>query len=187
MTQTDRFIVVTGGPGSGKTTLLAALARRGVVVMPEAGRAVIRDEMAKGGLALPWADRLRFARRMLDHDLACHERARRETRPVFFDRGIPDIAGYLDLCGLPRPGRLIAAMARCRYRPQVLIAPPWREIFASDAERRQDFDEARRTDAAMRAVYRGLGYALIELPLADLATRLDFVSRAFPDLAGGNG
>ena len=42
----DRFFVVTGGPGSGKSTLLAALAEQGLPHMPEAGRAVIRDEVA---------------------------------------------------------------------------------------------------------------------------------------------
>ena len=42
----DRFFVVTGGPGSGKSTLLAALAAQGLPHMPEAGRAVIREEVA---------------------------------------------------------------------------------------------------------------------------------------------
>ncbi|QSB44049.1 AAA family ATPase [Tsuneonella flava] len=43
----DRFFIVTGRPGSGKSTLLAALAEQGLPHMPEAGRAVIRDEVAR--------------------------------------------------------------------------------------------------------------------------------------------
>ncbi|HEY8603060.1 AAA family ATPase [Tsuneonella suprasediminis] len=41
----DRFFIVTGGPGSGKSTLLAAPAEKGLPHMPEAGRAVIREEV----------------------------------------------------------------------------------------------------------------------------------------------
>ena len=49
----DRFLVVTGVPGSGKTSLITELARRGLHTIPESGRAIIREEMAHGGDALP--------------------------------------------------------------------------------------------------------------------------------------
>ena len=45
--------VITGGPGSGKTSLIAALAANGLDVMQEVGRAIIQDEVHKGGRALP--------------------------------------------------------------------------------------------------------------------------------------
>ncbi|NIY98449.1 AAA family ATPase, partial [Salipiger sp. HF18] len=54
----DQFFVVTGGPGVGKTSLITELARRGFHTNPESGRAIIREEMARGGDALPWADRM---------------------------------------------------------------------------------------------------------------------------------
>lgn len=57
MTDSERFVIVTGGPGAGKTTLIAELARRGLATSPEAGRAVIRDQRAVGGAGLPWIDR----------------------------------------------------------------------------------------------------------------------------------
>jgi len=49
----DRFFVVTGGPGAGKTSLIIELARRGVHTIPESGRAIIREELQRGGDALP--------------------------------------------------------------------------------------------------------------------------------------
>src|SRR3546814_13397103 len=55
------FHVITGGPGSGKRTLIEALAVEGFHHMPEAGRAIIRDQVKLGGAALPWADRAAFA------------------------------------------------------------------------------------------------------------------------------
>lgn len=94
---------------------------------------------------------------------------------VFHDRGVPDVIGYLNLCGLPIPRHLDRAARDLRYHRQVFIAPVWPEIFASDAERRQDLDEARRTFEAMAAVYPAYGYDLIELPRALVKTRAAFV------------
>jgi len=168
-------IVITGGPGSGKTSLIEALAAAGHPVEPEAGRAVIRSEQAIDGDALPWKDRVLFAARMTERDKAAHARRDDARRPVFFDRGLPDVVGYLRLSGLPVPEMLDQAARTLRYRPAVFIAPFWPEIFARDAERRQDAAEARRTLEAMAAVYPAYGYSLIELPKASVSDRMAFV------------
>ena len=55
------FFVITGGPGSGKTTLVEALRRAGYACSVEAGRAIIQDQVARGGRALPWIDPAAFA------------------------------------------------------------------------------------------------------------------------------
>src|SRR3546814_16105169 len=69
--------------------------------------------------------------------------------PVFFDRGVPDVMGYLRLCGLPVPPHVAKAVDVFRYDRRVFVAPSWPEIYAQDTERRQDFAEAERTCAAM--------------------------------------
>ena len=171
----DRFFVVTGGPGSGKSTLLALLAEQGLPHMPEAGRAVIRDEVAAGGTALPWDDRDAFAERMLTHDLNSYEDAQTKDGVLFFDRGIPDIIGYRILCGLGIPGDLTRAAESNRYNRHVFIAPPWAEIYAQDTERKQDWDEAVATHDVMVRVYQELGYVLVPLPLASPDKRAAFV------------
>ncbi|GGF01302.1 AAA family ATPase [Stappia taiwanensis] len=172
---TTRFHVVTGGPGSGKSTLLGALAGAGLSRTVEAGRAIIRDQVAIGGPALPWRDPAAFAEQMLAWDMRSHHMAQDLPGPVLFDRGVPDVLGYLDLCGLPVPAHMEAAACRFRYHPQVFIAPPWREIFHQDTERRQDFAEACRTYEAMARVYARLGYRLVELPRASVEERARFV------------
>lgn len=176
MTNDDAvFFVITGGPGAGKTTLLAALATAGHRVAPEAGRAIIRDQLAIDGPALPWRDRALFAELMLGFDMRSHGEAQAGGVPVFFDRGVPDSIGYLRLCGLPVPEHLDRAARAFRYASIVFAAPPWREIYVQDAERKQDFVEAERTYEAVTAAYRDLGYELVELPRADVATRAAFV------------
>lgn len=174
-TWAERFFVVTGGPGAGKSTLLEALAARGYATTEEAGRAIIRDQVAIGGTALPWADRSAFAELMLSWEMRSYRSATAAGGPVFFDRGVPDVAGYLRVCGLEVPPRVSRAMAIFRYAPTVFIAPPWPEIFGQDDERRQDLDEAERTHAAMVATYRAAGYDLVELPRGTVAARVAFV------------
>ncbi len=175
MQEHERFFVVTGGPGSGKTSLIEALASRGLHAMLEAGRAIIQDQVAIGGSALPWADRAAFAELMLSWELRSHREARERGGIVLFDRGLPDIVGYLSLCDLPVPPHIHAAASRFRYHPQVFIAPPWPEIFGQDAERKQSFDEARETYEAMVEAYTAQGYALIHLPRGSVEDRADFV------------
>ena len=171
----DRFFVITGGPGSGKSTLLAALGDHGIVHMPEGGRQIIRAQQAIGGTALPWADRDAFATAMLDHDKAIYRQALTHDGPVLFDRGIPDIIGYRALCGLSCPPDLVRAAAELRYNRTVFIAPPWREIYANDTERKQDWAEAVATHDAMVLAYEALGYDLVPLPLGLVAERAAFV------------
>lgn len=172
---TDHMFVITGGPGSGKSSLIAELAAQGIASMPEAGRAIIQDQVAIGGDALPWADRAAFAAQMLGWELRSHREARAPAGPVVLDRGIPDVIGYLRLCGLPVPAPAARAAAAYRYNPTVFIAPYWPEIYAQDAERKQDPAEAEATHDVMAQVYAELGYRLVPLPHASVAARAAFV------------
>lgn len=171
----DRFFVITGGPGSGKSTLVSALAEAGFATMPEAGRAIIRDQQAIGGTALPWADRGAFAEQMLGWELRSHAQAQSCSGPIVFDRGIADIIGYLTLSELPVPAYLHRAAALYRYNPTVFLAPFWAEIYATDVERRQSATEAEATAAAMLAAYGAAGYRVVTLPCAPVSERVAFV------------
>ncbi len=171
----DHLFVVTGGPGSGKSSLIEALGRRGVQSMPEAGRAIIRDQVRIGGTALPWDDRSAFAQLMLGWELRSHHEAAAMPGPVVMDRGVPDVVGYLTLCGLPVPDHVETAARLFVYNKRVFLAPFWSEIFTQDAERKQDRQEAEATCKVMADTYARLGYELIELPFVDIEARADFV------------
>ena len=112
---------------------------------------------------------------MLTRDLESYTGSHRHSGPVFFDRGIPDIVGYLRLEGLATPAHIRQAAAIHRYQPQVFLCPPWPAIYSTDSERKQTLETAVRTYDAMVAVYTALGHALIEVPRAPVAERLRFV------------
>lgn len=179
-----RFFVITGGPGSGKTSLIEALAADGIAHAEEAGRAIIRDQVAIGGTALPWADRRKFAELMLSWELRSHRMAQQRQGLVIFDRGVPDVAGYLQLIGEPVPEHVDRAARQFRYNALVFIAPPWREIFRQDEERKQTWEEAVRTCEAMAEIYTAYGYTLIPLPMVPVAERARFVAEKMTEAAG---
>ena len=173
----QRLHIITGGPGSGKSTLIDALAEAGVATSPEVGRSIIREEVARGGDALPWSNHLAFAERMIDREIAARNAARASGRTVVLDRGIPDVVGFLRVSGLAVPPHIDRTAHACRYNSRVFIAPWWAEIFTGDAERKQTLGEARATFAVMVQTYRDYGYTLVELPRATVAERVAFVLR----------
>ena len=170
-----RFHIITGGPGSGKTALIASLASFGFACSVEAGRGIIQDQVRIDGRALPWRDPLLFAELMLSWEMRSYHEAEHREGPVFFDRGVPDVLGYLRLMNIPAPEHMRNAAKEFRYNATVFIAPPWREIFHQDVERKQDFDEAVRTYDALVSTYTGLQYELVELPRATVEERSRFI------------
>lgn len=175
MKHPDSLYVITGGPGSGKTTLIDGLEALGYARSLEAGRGIIQHQAAIDGPALPWRDPALFAELMLSWEMRSYHAAQAHAGPVLFDRGVPDVIGYLTLCGLPVPPHCHEAATRHRYNRVVFIAPPWPEIFRQDAERKQDPELAQRTYASMVQTYGRLGYELVELPRAPVQERLRFV------------
>lgn len=171
----ENCIVVTGGPGMGKTSLIEYLHKKGYRHIPETGRKIIQQQSAQNGDALPWANRLAFANLMFEQSLADYLSVTEQKTPVFFDRGIPDVMGYLQLCQLDSPSAMNEAISQYRYHPVVFITPPWPAIYQQDIERKQSFEEAVQTYNIMYQLYTNLGYQLIELPKDTIEIRAAFI------------
>jgi predicted ATPase len=175
MTANDNLIVITGGPGTGKTTLLEELEQQGFRCSHEVARQIIQEQVAANGDALPWANTLRYTERMLAGSIAAFRENTPSPEIVFMDRGIPDVACYARLIGLPFFDGLKTACQTYRYNKIVFLAPPWKEIYATDSERKQTYAEAVATYEKMAEVYREYGYRSIELPKISPRQRAEFV------------
>ncbi|KAF0807075.1 hypothetical protein A6D6_01074 [Alcanivorax xiamenensis] len=168
-------IVLSGGPGAGKTSLLRALSGFGYHTVAESGRAVIQQQQARGGEALPWRNRQAFAAAMLDRDRRQYRRYANRDGPVFFDRGVVDVLGYARLERLRESAAMHWAARRHRYAPEVLMLPPWPDIYRNDQERKQTLAEAERTFQVLWNTYLDQGYRPLLVPRGTIAERRDWV------------
>lgn len=156
----------------GKTTLLRHLQAMGERVVEETARAVIREQVQSGGRGAPWLDNDLYVALCGERDIAIFDGLANETRRVFFDRGIIDSYGANG--STPSPA-LIEAVRTRRYNTHVFVLPPWREIYETDAERKQDWPEAERTfDLILRRLPE-LGYEAVVVPRASVEERVAFV------------
>lgn len=174
----ESYHIITGGPGAGKTTLIEALRARGYAAAGESGRAILKHQQRIDGPAQHHRDAALYAELMLARDMENHAAMAAAEGPVFFDRGVPELAGYFPMMGLATPAHFVRAAELYRYNKTVFLAPFWPEIYVNDAERRQDLAEAERSAAAGARIYPDLGYRVVELPKADVETRVDFVLAA---------
>jgi predicted ATPase len=169
----NRFVVISGCSGGGKSSLLAELGRRGYATVEEPGRRIVREEIACGGLALPWIDASAFLRRAFSLALADYVAASEYEGWVFFDRGLLDAAaGLQHLTG----EEVLPSVAQTHpYHPCAFLTPPWPEIYEADRERRHRFESAIEEYLRLLSVYPSLGYQIFILPKVDVAKRADFV------------
>jgi predicted ATPase len=143
----------------------------GEPVVEETHRAVIAEQVAAGSRAVPWEDYAACCELCVRRDIAKFDALAAETGRIFFDRGIPD--GFD--ARWDAPAELLAAARGRRYNAQVFVFPPWREIYQTDAERRQDWAKAEATFPRILCGLKRFGYEPIVVPKGDVAERTEFV------------
>ena len=175
-------VVITGGPGTGKTSVVQSLKNKGFTCFDEIIRdltaAAKKEEQVRDHIANPLAfvrDPFDFNTRLLEGRMAqYHSGSEHQTTIVFYDRGIPDVLAYMNYFGQSYTDYFERACRELRY-DEVILLPPWEEIYQVDAERMETYDEAVAIHGHLEGLYRDLGYGPLLVPKGSVMERTEFI------------
>ncbi len=178
----SKKVVITGGPGTGKTSVIKGLEENGFHCFHEIIRDMTSKAKAEGDpekfTSNPLVfvdDAFQFNKDLLygriKHYIASESI---QKSIIFFDRGIPDVLAYMDFFGQSYDQEFTVPCQNHKY-DHVFILPPWREIYVSDDERLETFEEAEKIHEALTETYTQFGYVPQEVPKGSVGDRIDFI------------
>jgi len=171
-------IVITGGPGTGKSTIIDELIRLQYTCMPEISRKITLDARKKGIDQLFLKKPLLFSQLLLDgREKQFVQASFNNAEIVFFDRGIPDVHGYMNYLGVDYPKNYIAKSLEHRYN-FIFMMPPWQEIYITDSERYESFEQSLAIYNHLKKTYLELDYEIVEVPIGTISKRVNFILNA---------
>jgi predicted ATPase len=171
-------VVISGGPGTGKSTVISTLQELEYVCMPELSRIVTLQAQKRGIDQLFLEDPLVFSELLLNGRINQYKMAEEMSDElIFFDRGIPDVMGYLDYLGVSYPELYQVKSKELRYT-RVFMMPPWKKIYRKDNERYENFEQSMRIFSELKKTYARLGYQFEIVPEASVENRVEFILRS---------
>ena len=170
-----KIIVITGGPGTGKSSCIHALKKRGYVCFDEISREVTKKAQEDGIDQLFLTNPLLFSELLLEGRIKQYNKAlEHDSHLIFLDRGLPDILAYMDYIGDKYPAHFVNSCKHKIYH-QAFILAPWQEIYQSDNERYENFDQAVEIHHHLIATYQQYNYELFDVPFDSVEKRVDFI------------
>lgn len=169
------IIVLIGGPGTGKSSIIERLKEKGFCCYPEISRQVTMQAQEEGIEQLFLENPLLFSELLLEGRKKQYQNALNEPEKIIFiDRGIPDVLAYMNYIGDQYPVSFDKACKDHLYS-KIFILPPWEEIFVSDQERYENFEQSKEIDNHLVDTYKKYGYELIEVPKDTVDNRILFI------------
>ena len=167
--------MLIGGPGTGKSSILNELIFRGFDCMPEISREVTLKAQENGIVQLFLTDPLLFSNLLLEgREKQYLDADSIKSGLVFFDRGIPDVHAYLEFFKTEFPNHFKEKSNTHLYH-KVFILPPWKEIYISDNERYESFDQAIEIHHHLKKTYQEIGYKISTVPSGSIKERTNFI------------
>jgi len=169
------IVVIIGGPGTGKTTIIDGLTAKGYCCYPEISREVTMEAKKQGIEQLFLEKPLLFSELLLEgRKKQFHNALTEPHEVVFLDRGIPDVLAYMHYIGDSYPAFFDQA-CRDHIYTKIFILPPWEEIYVSDDERYENYEQAKLIYSHLTETYQKYGYNLIEVPKGTVEERILFI------------
>lgn len=175
-------IVITGAPGTGKTSIIKKLEEDHFFCYHE----IIRDFTLEAKensdtntyISNPLAfvkDPFEFNTKILNGRIEQYLASNKNKKDlVFFDRAIPDVLAYMDFFNQEYTEQFTNACQEYTYT-RIFILPPWQEIYISDNERLESFEEAKQIHYHLENTYRKYRYNIELVPFGNVEDRVDFV------------
>jgi len=171
----SKKVVITGGPGTGKTAIITHLKAQRFMCYDEISRDVTLQARKNGVEQLFLTEPLLFSQKLLDgRKQQFLDATQSDEDLIFLDRGLPDILAYLDYKGDNYPKHFIEACHKHRYN-FVFVLAPWQNIFTSDSERYESFEDAIKIHHHLLKTYDRFGYQLIDVPFGSVKSRGNFI------------
>ncbi len=169
-------IVLTGAPGTGKTTTINYLKEKGFYCFEEISRDIIRGFQSKG-ISNPFISNPNlFNKQIFQERIKQFNNIKKEYQsPIFYDRGIHDVVAYMEYANTPIPYEYKIACQKFKY-DLLFIFPPWKEIYNTDSERFESFEQACNLHKALLKVYAKYNYSPIEVPKSSVTSRIQFIT-----------
>ena len=168
-------VVITGGPGTGKSTVIEKLTQLEFTCMPEISRIIIKGAQERGIDQLFLKDPLLFSKLLLEGRIDQYKKAEiTAEKIVFFDRGIPDVFGYLNYLETDYPENFIDQSLKHRY-DKVFMMPPWQGIYKTDNERYESYEQSLIIHEHLILAYKKIDYSVVIVPEGNIASRAEFI------------
>ena len=175
-------IVITGAPGTGKTSIIKKLEGDHFFCYHEIIRDFTLEAKEKGDAKTflsnpltfvddPFEFNTKILNGRIDQYLAADTNA---NDLVFFDRAIPDVLAYMDFFNQEYTSLFTKACQEYLYT-KIFMLPPWEEIYMSDNERLESFEEAKQIHYHLENTYRRYNYEIELVPFGKVTDRVDFV------------
>jgi predicted ATPase len=174
MPTTNPLVLFIGAPSTGKTSMIDAFKSKGFVCFEEISRQVTQEARDEGIDHLFKREPLLFSEKLLEGRIRQYLSARSIDKPVFIDRGLPDITAYLDMFDISYPRNFLEANNRYRY-DKVFWFPVWEAIYAQDSERYENVELAKTIENHLLNAYKSLDYNITEVPKMPVEDRLHFL------------
>jgi predicted ATPase len=175
----NKLIIISGCSGGGKSTLLSELSNEGYSVVPEVGRELIKEQLAANGSIIPWQQPQAFCEMLITRSIAAFHKAKTITNVrdqlIFFDRSFLEGVSYYQSLEIKNSNKYDHYVDELRYYPTIFMAPPWKEIFRQDEERKHSFESAVEEYERLLKFYPKYGYRIVEFPKASLTDRVHFI------------